>query len=210
MSEFTNSLTLKNAKLNIDEKLIKLRDGYRENGVPTILTDGLNELMLFVAAKKPEKILELGTATGCSGIAMLEACETSNLTTVEKLEESFIQAKKNFAEFGMEKRVVQYLGDAEEVVNELEGKFDFVFLDCNKSKYKVLLPKLKELLKKGGILFADNVLFRGYISGEVPAPHKYHSIKNNMRLFLDMITEDKDFITTVLDIGDGVSVSLKK
>ena len=88
--------------------------------------------------------------------------------------------------------------------------FDFVFLDCNKSKYKDLFPKIKNILISGGVLFADNVFYRGYVTGEVKAPHRQNTIKNNMREFLRLITSDEDFITTLSDIGDGISVSYKK
>ena len=97
-----------------------------------------------------------------------------------------------------------------DVVDEVGDGFDFVFLDCNKSKYKDLYPKIKKILVKGGIIFADNVLFRGYITGEVKAPHRHNTIKNNMREYLRLISEDADFITTVFDVGDGISISYKK
>ena len=160
--------------------------------------------------KKPLKILEFGTSVGCSGIALLKASENAVLHTVERYEKSFYEAKENFEKFGLSERVVQYMGDALDIVDGLESGFDFVFLDCNKSKYKDLYPKIKERLTSGGILFADNVLFRGYISGEVKAPHRHNTIKNNMREFLRMISEDTDLITTVFDVGDGVSISYKK
>jgi caffeoyl-CoA O-methyltransferase len=160
--------------------------------------------------KKPLKILEFGTSVGCSGIALLKASENAELYTVERYEKAFYEAKENFERFGLSSRVHQFMGDALDVVDEVGEGFDFVFLDCNKSKYKDLYPKIKKLLNKGGILFADNVLFRGYVTGEVKAPHRHNTIKNNMRQFLNMITEDSDLITTVSEVGDGISISFKK
>ena len=210
MNKYITDLILKNAETTVDPELKKFRDDYRENGVPTLLTESLNTLILIATLKKPIKILEFGTSVGCSGIALLKASENAVLHTVERYEKSFYEAKENFKKFGLSQRVVQYMGDALDIVDSLEGDFDFVFLDCNKSKYKDLYPKIKERLKSGGILFADNVLFRGYISGEVKAPHRHNTIKNNMREFLRMISEDADLITTVFDVGDGVSISYKK
>lgn len=210
MNKYVTDLILKNAETSVDPELKKFRDEYREKGVPTLLTESLNVLMLMATLKKPLKILEFGTSVGCSGIALLKASEKAVLHTVERYEKSFYEAKDNFEKFGLTDRVTQFMGDALDVVNELDGGYDFVFLDCNKSKYKDLYPKIKELLKSGGILFADNVLFRGYITGEVKAPHRHNTIKNNMREFLRLISEDSDFITTVFDVGDGVSISLKK
>ena len=210
MNKYVTDLILKNAETSVDPELKKFRDEYREKGVPTLLTESLNVLILMATLKKPLKILEFGTSVGCSGIALLKASEKAVLHTVERYEKSFYEAKDNFEKFGLTDRVTQFMGDALDVVNELDGGYDFVFLDCNKSKYKDLYPKIKELLNNGGILFADNVLFRGYITGEVKAPHRHNTIKNNMREFLRLISEDSDFITTVFDVGDGVSISLKK
>lgn len=210
MNKYITDLILKNAETAVDPELKKFRDDYRERGVPTLLTESLNCLILMATLKKPLKILEFGTSVGCSGIALLKASENATLHTVERYEKSFYEAKDNFEKFGLTDRVCQYMGDALDVVDQLDGGYDFVFLDCNKSKYKDLYPKIKNLLNVGGILFADNVLFRGYITGEVKAPHRHNTIKNNMREFLRLISEDADFITTVFDVGDGISISLKK
>ena len=130
MNEYVTDILLENAKSTLDEKLRSLRDEYRTNGVPTLLTESLNELILFVKLKKPKRILELGTATGCSGIAMLLASPCSTLTTIEKFEKSAEEAKTNFEKFGVYDRVTQLVGDALEKINEVSGEYDFVFLDC--------------------------------------------------------------------------------
>ena len=210
MNEYVLNLIKESSKNTIFEDLTSLRETSRAGGVPTILSDSLNELILTVSIKQPKKILELGTATGCSGIAMLETVNGATLYTVEVRENSYLQAKENFIKFGLSDRVKQYLGNAEEIIENIGEKFDFVFLDCNKSKYKDLLPKIKNVLNDGGVLFADNVLFRGYVSGEVKPPHRFNTIKNNMRTFLSILTEDKDFITTISEVGDGISISYKK
>ena len=210
MNEYVLNLIKESSKNTIFEDLTSLRETSRADGVPTILSDSLNELILTVSIKQPKKILELGTATGCSGIAMLETVNGATLYTVEVRENSYLQAKENFIKFGLSDRVKQYLGNAEEIIENIGEKFDFVFLDCNKSKYKDLLPKIKNVLNDGGVLFADNVLFRGYVSGEVKPPHRFNTIKNNMRTFLSILTEDKDFITTISEVGDGISISYKK
>ncbi len=210
MNEYVTELLLKNAVYTVDEKLMELRNAYRESGVPTLLTESLNELVLMARIKNPANILELGTATGCSAIALLFACPDAALTTVEKFRKSADEAARNFKTFGVDDRITQYVGDAVDIISNLNEKFDFVFLDCNKSKYKDLLPIIKLKMTTGGVLFADNVLYRGYITGEVKAPHRHNTIKNNMREFLRLISTDKDFITTISDVGDGVSISYKK
>mgnify|MGYP002521462726 CR=1 FL=1 len=210
MHEYVKSLAIKSAENAVSKELLELRDDYRSKGIATILTESLNSLILTAKLVKPTKILEFGTSVGCSGIALLNACPEAVLYTVERYRPAEDEAMKNFKKFGLDKRVFAFFGEATEVVDEVGEGFDFVFLDCNKSKYKDLLPKIKAKMKSGGVLFADNVLFRGYITGEVKTPHRHNTIRNNMRGFLETISSDEDFITAVSDTGDGISVSYKK
>ena len=147
---------------------------------------------------------------GLSGVAMLQACKAARLTTVELEEERYVEAKKNFADFGVSERVNAYLGDAGEILSMMDGQFDFVFLDGPKAQYEKYLFDLKRLMKDGATLFADDVLLFGWVSGDEPTPWKRHSIVDKIRSYLDTVTADKDFITSVLDIGDGVALSVYK
>lgn len=210
MHEKIKKMLADNAALHIGEDIRRLHDENREEGVPTILTDGLNELLLLAKIRQPKKILELGTAAGCSGIALLKALPSAVLYTVEAREKSYLAAKENFISYGVADRVKQFLGDARDVLCDINEKFDFVFLDCNKSKYKELYGKIKEFMSDGAVLFADNVLFRGYITEEVKVPHRFKTIQHNMTDFLVSITTDPDMITTISDVGDGISISYKK
>lgn len=209
-NEYTSKLTTQNLLQNIPIELLQLRDGYREEGIPTILVDSLNELLLSVATKNPKNILELGTATGCSGIAMLLTCKNAKLVTIEKMEVSRQKALENFKKFGVSDRVTSILGDSVETVIKIAEKFDFIFLDCNKASYKLLYPLLKDLLNKGGVLFADNVLFRGYVSGEKPVTKEHRTLVQKIDEFNKLIASDTDMITCFFDVGDGIAISVKK
>ena len=193
----------------LDKKLLDLREKYKQNGIPSALISTLNELTIAVMMKDPVSILEIGTATGISGIAMLQ-CSSAFLTTIEKDEESYVEAEKNFREFGLCGRVKQYLADAAEILNYADGEYDFIFLDGAKSHYIDYLYDIKRLLKNGGVLFADNVLFRGYVDGGVPYGRGDYTIVNNMRKFLDKILSDEDFVCTVRETGDGNLVAIKR
>ncbi len=195
-------------QLDIDERISALRKRALARDIPVADDETLQFLLLCLAATKPARILEIGTAVGLSSVAMLLACPTARLTTVELEEERYKEAKKNFADFGVENRVNAYLGDAGEILSMMNGEFDFVFLDGPKAQYEKYLFDLKRLLKNGGILFADDVLLYGWVSGEEPTPQKRHSIVDKIRSYLDTVTKDKDFITSVLDIGDGVALSV--
>lgn len=193
----------------LPDELLRKRETFREEGVPSALTDTLSLLCDCVFEKKPAKILEIGTATGISGTAMLLTSEKSKLVTVEKDEESFCEAKKTFENFRVFSRVRQILGDAGDVINYIDDKFDFIFLDGAKARYLDYYDDLTRLLLSGGTLFADNVLFRGYVRGGVKFRHRENTIVRNMRDFLDKIENDKRYSSQIFSVGDGVLIAEK-
>lgn len=195
-------------KLNIDSRIAQKRADALLRGIPVADDETLNFLLVTLAAVKPTRILEIGTAVGLSSVAMLKACPAARLTTMELEEERYLEAKQNFAEFGVSERVNAYMGDAGEILAMMDGEYDFVFLDGPKAQYEKYLFDLKRLMKKGAVLFADDVLLYGWVSGEEPTPQKRHSIVDKIRSYLHTITEDKDFVTSVLDVGDGVALSV--
>lgn len=195
-------------KLHIDKRIAKKRADALARGIPVADEETLNFLLVTLAMAKPLRILEIGTAVGLSSVAMLYACKNARLTTIELEEERYLEAKENFKQFGVTERVTAHLGDAGEILAMMDGQFDFVFLDGPKAQYEKYLFDLKRLMKKGGILFADDVLLYGWVSGVEPTPQKRHSIVDKLRSYLRTVTEDEEFITSVLDIGDGVALSV--
>ena len=195
-------------KLNIDERIIARRAEALSRGIPVADDETLNFLLLTLRMAKPLRILEIGTAVGLSAVSMLYECPSARLTTIELEEERYLEAKKNFADFGVSDRINAHLGDAGEILAMMDGEFDFVFLDGPKAQYEKYLFDLKRLMKQGAILFADDVLLYGWVSGEEPTPQKRHSIVDKIRSYLDVVTADKDFITSVLNVGDGVALSV--
>ena len=195
-------------KLLIDERLKALRTDALARGIPVTDEETLNYLLLMLSASRPRRILEIGTAVGLSAAAMLLRCPAAHVTTIELEEERYLEAKQNFERFGISSRVTCYLGDAGEILSMMDGRFDFVFLDGPKAQYEKYLFDLKRLMPTGGVLFADDVLLYGWVSGEQPAPQKRHSIVDKLRGYLANISADEDFITSVLDVGDGVAVSV--
>lgn len=202
--EYTASLV----KLNIDERIVARRSEALARGIPVADDETLNFLLVMLRVAKPKKILEIGTAVGLSAVSMLLECPEAKLTTIELEEERYLEAKKNFADFGVTDRVNAYLGDAGEILAMMDGEFDFVFLDGPKAQYEKYLFDLKRLMNKGAILFSDDVLLYGWVSGEEPTPQKRHSIVDKIRSYLDVLTADKDFKTSVLNVGDGVALSV--
>ncbi len=202
--EYTASLV----QLNIDERISARRKDALSRGIPVADDETLQFLLLTLAAVKPTRILEIGTAVGLSTVAMLYECQNARVTTMELEEERYLEAKQNFADFDVSDRVTAHLGDAGEILAMMDGEFDFVFLDGPKAQYEKYLFDLKRLMKKGAVLFADDVLLYGWVSGEEPTPQKRHSIVDKIRSYLDTVTKDRDFITSVLNVGDGVALSV--
>ena len=195
-------------KLNIDERISTRRAEALSRGIPVADDETLNFLLLTLRMVKPARILEIGTAVGLSAVSMLYECPSARLTTIELEEERYIEAKKNFADFGVSDRVNAHLGDAGEILAMMDGEFDFVFLDGPKAQYEKYLFDLKRLMKKGATLFADDVLLFGWVDGKEETPQKRRSIVEKIRSYLEHIVEDKSFVTSVLDIGDGVALSV--
>ncbi len=183
----------------------------RERYIPIMLDDTRELLYKVVYECQPKRILEIGTAIGYSGIVMLSASPSATLNTVELSESSAFLARGNFNKWGMSERVNIFVGDAREIVPQLTGNYDFVFLDGPKGQYEAFFPYLTELLVVGGTLVCDNVLYKGLVE-HVPENkrHKHITVARNMRAFLDDITTNKRYETKLYRIGDGVTVSVKK
>lgn len=195
-------------QLNIDPCLIAAREKALTDGIPVADDETLQFLLATLSMAKPLRILEIGTAVGLSGVAMLQTCKNAHLTTIELEEDRYLAAKDNFTRFGVADRITAHLGDAGEILAMMDGKFDFVFLDGPKAQYEKYLFDLKRLMKPGATLFADDVLLYGWVSGEEETPQKRRSIVEKIRSYLKTVTADRDFITSVLNVGDGVAVSV--
>lgn len=191
------------------EQIKLLREKAKSEGEPVLRDESFELLLKTIKEKRPKRILEIGVNVGLSGIAMLLTSDKSTLSGIEIDEEKASVAKENYKKFGVFDRAKIFLGDAGEIIPVLTGKYDFIFLDGPKGHYYEFLLNLLPLLNKGGILFADNVLFRGYVLGKVKTPHRFNTTKHSMEKFLKKITEDEGLKTTIYDMEDGVSITEK-
>ncbi len=192
------------------EYLEKIKSVAKENHIPIIKDDGCDFLIEFCKQQKPKKILEIGTAVGYSGSMMLLNCPNSVLTTIEINEQSFNMAKNTFLILNLTDRVNQILGDAKNVIKELNEKYDLIFLDGPKGQYIFYYEDLKKLLNKGGYILADNVYFHGLVKGPEFVKHKLRTIVVNLRKFILTIQNDNEVETQILDKGDGIAIIKKK
>ncbi len=193
----------------ISVKIQELREAAFKLEIPVADDETLCFLSTLVTALQPKKILELGTAVGVSGATMLEICPNAHLTTIEREQDFYNSAARNFKGLGFDGRVNLILGDAGQEIEKLDGCFDLIFMDCAKVQYIKYLPRLKRLLKPGGTLLADDVLLFGYVTGEAEVPKKRRMLVEHIREYIDAVTHDCELKTTILDVGNGIAMSVK-
>lgn len=201
---------MNNQEKKVEEKLKEIRECAIINNVPILRPRTSEILMEKIRETKPKDILEIGTAVGYSGIMMLSQYENSNLITIEKNEESSKIAQRNFEEVGYADRVKILLGDCIDILPTINKKFDFIFLDGPKGQYIKYLPYLLEMLNIDGILFSDNVLYRGMVNGKIPVDKKKKTLVKNLRLFLEEVEKNEELENETLDIEDGISICKKR
>ena len=190
----------------------KIAKEARAAAVPIIRRETGALLQTLTAAVKPMRILEVGTAVGYSALLMGRAMPAGcHLTTIEKYEKRLPIARENFRRAGMEDRITLLEGDAEEILAGLTGTWDFIFMDAAKGQYLHWLPMLLRLMPEGGVLISDNVLQDGdLIESRYAVERRNRTIHSRMREYLYALTHMEELETSVLPIGDGVTVSVKK
>lgn len=192
------------------EGLIKELEEYaKENHVPIIQPEVARFLSFLIKCKNVKNILEVGTAIGYSAIVMSTAGNGCSVVTIERDESMIELAKQNIRKAGLDDRIKIIGGEASEILSNMEGKFDLVLLDAAKGQYMEFFPDCHRMLSVGGIIFADNVLFRGMVATDALRVRRKITIIKRMRKYLKFMSENKDYDTSILPLGDGVAVSLK-
>lgn len=197
-------------------ELSEINKRARKYGVPVVKDKTHALLAEMVQELKPKHILEIGTAVGYSGITMLEACNAT-LCTIEHNDDLIIQAKKNFREHGLSGRVKILHDDCLVALaklvasNKYDGYFDFIFLDGPKAQYAQMFNLLMILLSPNGTFVADNVLFRGYVSGENSSQSKrYKTIVKRLNEFIEICKNSPKLVNFELkNIDDGIIFAKK-
>jgi len=191
------------------EPALSLRAYGEENRIPIIPVDTTNMLKTLMVMHKPERILEIGTAIGYSAIVMASFPWVKEIITLERNEEMIEQAKKNFRETGTEDRIKMIEGDAIESISTLNGEFDMIFIDAAKGHYMDFLKDSAGMLKVGGLFVCDNVLFRGMLADRSKFKRRKVTIVKRLKKFLTFISTCPELQTSILNVGDGLSISIK-
>ena len=207
LSTYINSLDSGNT-----EFLERLEREALSDYVPIIRKDMQTFLKMFLAMKKPKRILEVGTAVGFSALLMCEySVPEVHITTIENYEKRIPVARANFARAGREHQITLIEGDAQDVLKTLDGPFDFIFMDAAKGQYIHFLPDILRVLEKDGVLISDNVLQDGdIIESHFAVERRNRTIHKRMRDYLYTLTHHEQLVTSVLPVGDGISISVKR
>ena len=207
MRTYINSLDMGNTPF-----LEKLEQEAISDRVPIIRKEMQSFLKVLLAILRPVRILEVGTAIGFSSLLMCEyGPENLELVTIENYEKRIPLAKENFKKAGRESQITLMEGDAGEILAGLSGSFDLIFMDAAKGQYIHWLPDVLRLMHPGSVLVSDNVLQEGeIIESHYIVERRNRTIYKRMREYLYELKHHPLLETSILPLGDGVTVSMKK
>lgn len=186
-----------------DKLILEMEAFAREHNVPIVTKEVAKYLEFTLRSYKIKNVLEIGTAIGYSGTIMARECQKfgGKLTTIEIDEERYNEAKINFEKSGLD-NISLHLGDALDVIPKLEETYDFVFMDAAKGKYEDFFDLILPKMNKEGLIFIDNIMFRGYLYKEYPK--RFKTIVRNLDKFINRLYEEHDFV--LLPFGDGIGI----
>ncbi len=190
-----------------DTDFVELRKYALKNNVPIMNSQTKELIVSILEIAKPKKILEIGTAIGYSSL-IFEKYTGADITTIELDKDTAAIAKENFKKHNVNINLIN--DDAMKALRNIDQGFDFVFIDANKSRYLDYFKMTSKLLNKGGIIIADNVLFRGEVCNDDIMEKRKNTLVKRLRNFLAYITDLEDFNTSVIPIGDGLTLSVRR
>lgn len=191
-------------------ELAKIKEKALEDHIPIIMDDTLEVISKRLEQRRPSKILEIGTAVGYSAICFSEfLADDGKIDTIEKDEARAKEARENVKKAEVEDKVNIFEGDAVEILPTLDEKYDVIFIDASKGKYPFFLKEALRMIASSGIIFADNVLYKGYVMSDYNK-HKQRTAVRNLREFLTELQENPDLETEILGVGDGLAIAKKK
>ncbi|MCY8579821.1 O-methyltransferase [Bacillus haynesii] len=195
-------------------EIMKLETYAEEHGVPIMEPTGIEVLLQLLSLKNPKKILEIGTAIGYSAIRMALALPEAEIFTIERDEDRYREALKNIRSFQLENRIHVFFGDAlsESDAVQSMAPYDALFIDAAKGQYQKFFSIYEKMLADDGIIFTDNVLFKGLVASD------YNQIENKrikklvskIDHYNHWLMEHPDYHTAILPVGDGLAVSQKR
>lgn len=192
-----------------DSLLNELEIYAEQNDVPILHPAASKLLEQLIIMNKPQRVLEIGTAIGYSTIRIARKLgRKAVIHTIEKSKDNISIAKKNILKAGLDNKVKLLEGDALRIMPQLQKKYDFIFLDADKEDYKRLFDYSMVLLKKGGVIFVDNLLWKGYVAAN-KVPPKYKKSTHIIREFNRVFLHQPSLVSNIIPVGDGIGIGVK-
>lgn len=192
------------------QELEKVKNKALEEHIPIIMEDTLEIMGNILKKKNPKKILEIGTAVGYSAMCFTNFLSPEGtIDTIEREEERVKEARENIKKVGVENKIRILEGDAVEILPTLQERYDVVFIDAAKGKYPYFLQEALRLIQPEGIIFADNILYKGYVMSDYNK-HKQRTAVRNLREYIQEVSENPNLETEILEVGDGLAISRVK
>lgn len=191
-----------------DGLLAEMEQFAKENDVPIAQPETIRFIETLIKSANAKNVLEVGAAIGYSAITLVN--NGCTVTTIERDENIIPHLHKNIEKAGYQDKITVFEGDAMEILANMEGTFDFIFLDAAKAQYLEFLPHCLRMLKQGGVLFSDNILYKGMVATDELFRRRKVTIIRRLRKYLDELCSRDDLITSIVPIGDGAAISYKK
>ena len=190
------------------QELQKIKQKALEEHIPIIMDETLEVIEKYLEENnKPKKILEIGTAVGYSAICFTQILDENGIIdTIERDAQRVKEARENIKKAEVENKINIYEGDAVEILPTLNNKYDVVFIDAAKGKYPFFLKEALRMINKNGIIFADNILYKGYVMSDYNK-HKQRTAVRNLREYIKEVSENPNLETEILEVGDGLAIS---
>ncbi len=203
---------LRNEQKQLSGELGQIEKEANENEVPIIPHETVVFMQFLLGQIRPKQVLEIGTALGFSSSLMAQYVgEDGHVTTIDRFDVMIRKAKKTYERLGLEDKVTLLEGQAADILPELTGPYDFIFMDSAKSKYIEFLPECLRLLKKGGVLMVDDVFQGGTVLDPIEEiPRNRRTIHRKLKRFLDVINTHPDLTTSLVPLGDGIALITKE
>lgn len=183
-----------------------------DNHVPIMDQVSMQFVSQIIRLMEPKHVLEIGTAIGYSALRILEAHPTTTITTIERDEERYNRAKEIIAEQGKTDRIQLIHGDALDVLTSLQTTghiFDVAFIDAAKGQYQSFFEKTDPMIRPGGTVISDNVLFRGLVASDEEVDKRYRSLVKKLRIYNEWLMNHESYESSIIPIGDGIALSIK-
>jgi len=189
----------------VTDALKELEEFARRENIPIIPHETVAFFRLFLQTMQPKSILEIGTAIGFSALLMAEQVPDAKIMTIDRNEEMIAFAKENFARFDQRKQITLLEGDAVDLLEHIEQRFDLIFMDSAKSKYIVFLPEVLKRLEVGGVVILDDIFQGGDVARDIMEVRRgQRTIYRGLQRLFDATLDHPGLTASLIPLGDGI------